>query len=99
MEDGGGPHEGAAGEAAGGLVSAGEAGDPQPPALGLAGAGLPHPPAGAGGGATMVGATLADLGCTGGAQVAATPAVWLAGAAGRTGGPPFFLRRRLRVRR
>src|SRR5204863_7878741 len=34
----------------------------------------------------------------GGAHVAATPAVWLAGAAGRTGGLDFFLRRR-RVRR
>jgi len=44
----------------------------------------------------MVGATgLAgrDAG-VGGAQVAATPAVWLAGAAGRTGGADFFLRLR-----
>ncbi len=44
----------------------------------------------------MVGAT--GLGCTGGAHVAATPAVWFSGAAGRTGGADFFLWRR-RVRR
>lgn len=79
-------------------MTAGEAGDPQPPVPGLAGAGAPQLPAD-GGGATIVGATLAALGCAGGAHVAATPAVWLAGAAGRTGGPPFFLRLRLRVRR
>jgi hypothetical protein len=44
----------------------------------------------------MVGATgLAGLEAgAGGAQVAATPAVCWAGAAGRTGGAPFFLRRR-----
>lgn len=46
----------------------------------------------------MVGATVAERGCAGGAHVAATPAVWLFGAAGLTGGAPFFLRRR-RVRR
>lgn len=34
----------------------------------------------------------------GGAHVAATPAVWFGGAAGRTGGADFFLRR-LRARR
>jgi len=66
------------------LVTAGDAGDPQPPA--------------AGGGATIVGATVAGRAGVGGAHVAATPAVWLAGAPGRTGGLDFFLRRR-RVRR
>ena len=44
----------------------------------------------------MVGATgLPDLASAGGAQVEATPAVWLVGVAGRTGGADFFrLRRR-----
>ncbi len=42
----------------------------------------------------MVGATAAGRAGTGGAHVAATPAVWLVGAAGRTGGDFFFLRRR-----
>jgi len=42
----------------------------------------------------MVGATEAGRAGVGGAHVAATPAVWLAGAAGRTGGADFFLRRR-----
>jgi len=72
------------GDADGGLegeVTAGEAGDPQPP--------------GAGGGATMVGAT--GRAGVGGAHVAATPAVWLVGAAGRTGGADFFFLRRRRV--
>jgi len=64
------PHEGA-GDA--GAATAGDAGDPQPPLLvARAGEGLPHP---AFAGATIVGATAADRGCAGGAQVAATPAV------------------------
>jgi hypothetical protein len=45
----------------------------------------------------MVGATAAGRAGTGGAQVAATPAVWLVGAAGRTGGADFFFLRRRRV--
>jgi hypothetical protein len=68
--------------------TAGEAGAPQVPALGLDGAGAPPHPGD--GGETIVGAT--GLAPAGGAQVAATPAVWLAGAAGRTGGADFFLR-------
>jgi hypothetical protein len=66
------------------LLAAGDAGELQPPA--------------AAGGATIVGAIVPGLGWAGGAQVAATPAVWLVGAAGRTGGATFFRRRR-RVRR
>jgi hypothetical protein len=49
--------------------------------------------------ATIVGATVAGRGGVGGAHVAATPAVWLAGAAGRTGAAVFFFRRRRVVRR
>jgi len=52
------------------------------------------------GGTTTVGAI--GLGpwtaMAGGAQVEATPAVWLAGATGRTGGADFFRLRRLRTR-
>ncbi len=48
----------------------------------------------------MVGATgLPDLPIAGGAQVEATPAVWLVGVAGRTGGATFFFFRRVRVLR
>jgi hypothetical protein len=106
--DGGAPHVGAA-PAAGALagaaglpqpgdvppgVTAGEAGEPQPPAVpGLLAVGEPHAFDEAGG-ATMVGATVAGRAGAGGAHVAATPAVWVAGAAGRTGGAAFFLRRR-----
>ncbi|HYU63264.1 MAG TPA: hypothetical protein VEN12_05735 [Verrucomicrobiae bacterium] len=64
----------------------------------MAGAGAPHAP-GCGGGATIVGATEAGRAGVGGAHVAATPAVWLLGVAGRTGGADFFLLRRLRVLR
>src|SRR5438309_11865356 len=76
---------------------AGEAGDPQPPAAGLAAAAAAHPELG---GETIVGATgvIAGRAGVGGAHVAATPAVWLVGAAGRTGGADFFLRRRLVLR-
>jgi hypothetical protein len=51
----------------------------------------------AGGGTTIVGAT----GCAaaGGAHVEATPAVWLFGDAGRTGGAAFFFLWRRRVLR
>jgi len=45
---------------------------------------------------TTVGAT-AGLAAGGGAQVDATPAVWLVGAAGRTGGADFFFLWRRRV--
>jgi hypothetical protein len=51
---------------------------------------------GDGGGTTMVGATglaMRPAG-VGGAHVAATPAVWFTGAAGRTGGATFCLRLR-----
>jgi hypothetical protein len=52
------------------------------------------------GGTTMVGATgLTGLAAAGGAQVEATPAVWLAGEAGRTGGATFLCLRLLRVLR
>ncbi len=92
---GGEPHAGA-GENEAGAATAGDAGAPQPPGAGGPDAtGAPH--ALEGGGATIVGATAPVLGCAGGAQVAATPAVWLAGAGGRTGGADFFFRRRLRV--
>jgi hypothetical protein len=49
------------------------------------------------GGDTIVGATLAGRAMAGGAHVAATPAVWFSGAAGRTGGAVFFFLRRRRV--
>jgi hypothetical protein len=62
----------------------------------LAGAGAPHPEV-PGGGATIVGATVCGRAGVGGAQVAATPAVWFVGAAGRTGGADFFFLRRRRV--
>jgi hypothetical protein len=45
---------------------------------------------------TTVGA-MAGLAVGGGAHVEATPAVWLFGAAGRTGGADFFFLRRRRV--
>jgi hypothetical protein len=94
--DGAGEADGAPGE-----LQAG-AGEEAPPHEGDveggagAAAGGPQPPAA--GGLTIVGATAAGLACTGGAQVAATPAVWLVGAGGRTGGADFFRCRR-RVRR
>jgi hypothetical protein len=47
----------------------------------------------------MVGATAAGRAGAGGAHVAATPAVWFAGAAGLTGGADFFFFRRRRVLR
>ena len=50
-----------------------------------------------GGGATIVGATEGGRAGVGGAQVAATPAVWFVGAPGRTGGAAFFFLRRRRV--
>jgi hypothetical protein len=76
--------------------TAGDAGDPQPPgAGGREFEGEPH--SFEGGGATIVGATAAGLGCAGGAQVAATPAVCWGGAAGRTGGADFLRWRRRRV--
>jgi len=47
----------------------------------------------------MVGATgLPDLAIAGGAHVDATPAVWLVGAAGRTGGADFLRLRRRTLR-
>src|SRR5262245_42220448 len=75
-EAAGAPHDGA-GDPGGGFDTAGDAGAPHPPAAGGAGAGAPQPEFAFG--ATMVGATAACLGWAGGAQVAATPAVWLAG--------------------
>ena len=63
----------------------------------MAAAAAAHPELG---GETIVGATgvIAGRAGVGGAHVAATPAVWLVGAAGRTGGADFFLRRRLVLR-
>jgi len=52
------------------------------------------------GGTTIVGATgLTGLAAAGGAHVDATPAVWLVGDVGRTGGATFLCLRRLRVLR
>lgn len=50
------------------------------------------------GGTTIVGATgFVGRAAAGGAHVEATPAVWLFGDAGRTGGAAFFFRCRRRV--
>ncbi|HVS43532.1 MAG TPA: hypothetical protein VMU20_14860 [Candidatus Dormibacteraeota bacterium] len=48
---------------------------------------------------TTVGAMVAGRAGAGGAQVAATPAVWFVGVDGRTGGADFLLLRRRRVLR
>ncbi|HEY6115138.1 MAG TPA: hypothetical protein VI172_04190, partial [Candidatus Dormibacteraeota bacterium] len=76
--------------------AAGDTGEPQPPVAGGRDADG-EPQAFEGAGATIVGATAAGLACAGGAHVAATPAVWFGGAAGRTGGADFFRLRRRRV--
>jgi hypothetical protein len=73
-------------------VTAGEAGAPHPPAVAGWG-GAPQPGEG---GMAAIGAGRAGAG---GAQVAATPAVWFVGAAGRTGGADFLRLRRRRVLR
>lgn len=77
--------------------TAGDAGWPQfPAAAGLDGVAAPHPGEA---GAPAAGAMVAGRAGAGGAQVAATPAVCWAGAAGRTGGADFLLLRRRRVLR
>jgi hypothetical protein len=72
-------------------------GAPQPPWAGLAGEAAGWSQLGDVGGTTMVGATglLDRVAIVGGAHVEATPAVWLVGVAGRTGGAAFL---RLRSR-
>jgi hypothetical protein len=83
---------------AGGAPGAPQAGEVTP---GLAGDAAGWSQLGDGVGGTTIVAATGPVGCAaaGGAQVEATPAVWLIGDAGRTGGATFLCLRFLRVLR